>query len=64
MNKIKKSKSVTISPDSPMAKSLLKMLQHKELREAFWLGKITFEELNKQLLEKGINKQYDHPAAV
>ena len=64
MNKIKKSKSVTISPDSPMAIGLLKMLQHKQLREQFWLGKITFEELNKQLLEKGINKQYDHPAAV
>jgi hypothetical protein len=64
MNKIKKSKSVTISADSPMAKGLFKMLQHKQLREQFWLGKITFDELNKQLLEKGINKQYEHPAAV
>jgi hypothetical protein len=64
MNKIKKSKPVTISADSPMAKGLFKMLQHKQLREQFWLGKITFEELNKQLLEKGINKQYEHPAAV
>lgn len=64
MNKIKKSKPVTISADSPMAKGLFKMLQHKQLREQFWLGRITFEELNKQLLEKGINKQYEHPAAV
>ena len=56
MNKVKKSKSVTISPDSPMAKGLFKMWQHKQLRQEFWLGKITFEELNKQLLEKGINK--------
>jgi hypothetical protein len=64
MVKVKKSKSVTISPDSPMAKGLFKMWQHKQLRQQFWLGKITLEELNKQLLEKGINKQYDHPAAV
>jgi hypothetical protein len=34
------------------------------LREQFWFGEITFEELNKLLLEKGINKQYEHPAAV
>ena len=64
MNKVKKTKSVTISADSPMAKGLFRMLQHKQLREQFWLGQITFEELNKQLLEKGINKQYEHPAAV
>lgn len=64
MNKVKKSKSVTISADSPMAKGLYKMWQHKKLREEFWLGKITFEELNKQLLENGINKQYDHPSVV
>jgi hypothetical protein len=64
MNKIKKSKPITISSDSPMAKGLFKMFQHKQLREQFWLGQITFEELNKQLLEKGINKQYEHPAAV
>jgi hypothetical protein len=64
MIKIKKSKSITISPESPMAKGLIKMFQHKQLREQFWLGNITFEELNKQLLEKGINKQYEHPATV
>jgi hypothetical protein len=40
------------------------MLQHKQLREKFWYGEITFEELNKQLLELGIKKQYEHPAAV
>ena len=40
------------------------MLQHKQLRQKFWFGEITFEKLNKQLLEKGINKQYEHPAAV
>jgi hypothetical protein len=57
-------KPVAIDPDSPMAQGLLRMLQHKKLREQFWFGEITFEELNKQLLEKGINKQYEHPAAV
>jgi hypothetical protein len=55
---------VPINPDSPIAKGLLRMLLHKKLREQFWKGQITFEELNKQLLEKGINKQYDHPSAV
>jgi hypothetical protein len=57
-------KPVPINPDSPMAQGLLRMFLHKQLREKFWLGEITFEELNKQLLEKGINKQYEHPAAV
>lgn len=57
-------KPIAINPDSPMAQGLLRMLLHKQLREKFWLGEITFEELNKQLLEKGIRKQYEHPAAV
>jgi hypothetical protein len=57
-------KPVRINPNSPMAQGLLKMLQHKQLREKFWYGEITFEELNKQLLELGIKKQYEHPVAV
>ena len=57
-------KPTAINPDGPIAQGLLRMLQHKQLREKFWFGEITFEELNKQLLEKGINKQYEHPAAV
>jgi hypothetical protein len=57
-------KPIAINPDSPMAQGLLRMLQHKQLREKFWLGEITLEELNKQLSEKGIRKQYEHPAAV
>jgi hypothetical protein len=64
MQKNKETISKTINPDSPMAKGLLKMLLHKKLREQFWLGEITLEELNKQLLELGIPKQYEHPAAV
>jgi hypothetical protein len=55
---------IAINPDSPMAQGLLRMLQHKQLREKFWLGDITLEELNKQLLEKGIRKQYEHSTAV
>lgn len=58
---IEEKKARIINPDSPTVKGLLKMLQHKRLREQFWFGEIAFEELNKQLLEKGINKQYEHP---
>jgi hypothetical protein len=61
---IEKKETRTINPDSETVKGWVKMLQHKQLREKFWFGEITFEELNKQLLEKGINKQYEHPAAV
>lgn len=56
--------SRTINPENPMAKGIIKMLQHKKLREQFWLGEITFDALNKQLLELGIPKQYEHPTAV
>jgi hypothetical protein len=64
MNKSKITTSKSINPESPMAKGLLKMVLHKKLREKFWLGEITLEELNKQLLELGIPKQYEHPATV
>ena len=62
--RIEEKKPLVVNPDSPTVQGLLKMLAHKRLREQFWFGEITFEELNKQLLEKGINKQYEHPAAV
>jgi hypothetical protein len=61
---IDKKETREINPDSETVKGWVRMLQHKQLREKFWMGEITFEELNKQLLEKGINKQYEHPAAV
>ena len=61
---IAKQETRVINPESETVKGLIRMLQHKQLREKFWFGEITFEELNKQLLEKGINKQYEHPAAV
>ena len=62
--RIEEKKPLVVNRDSPTVQGLLKMLEHKRLREQFWFGEITFEELNKQLLEKGINKQYEHPAAV
>jgi hypothetical protein len=61
MNKIKR---VHIQSGSPLGEGLKKMVEHKKLKERFWLGEITFEELNKLLIEKGINKQYEHPSAV
>ncbi len=61
---IETKKPLIINPDSSTVKGLLKMVQHKKLREQFWFGEITFDELNKQLREKGINIQYEHPAAV
>ena len=61
---IEKKETREVNPDSETVKGFVRMLQHKQLREKFWMGDITFEELNKQLLEKGINKQYEHPAAV
>ena len=64
MNKVKKFPVIHLSKENPLAQGLLKMVEHKKLREKFWMGEITFEELNKLLLEKGINKQYEHPAAV
>jgi hypothetical protein len=61
---IEKKETREVNPDSETVKGWVRMLQHKQLREKFWMGEITFEELNKQLLEKGINKQYEHPAAI
>lgn len=56
--------TIHLSKDNPFGQGLLKMIEHKKLREKFWMGEISFEELNRLLLEKGINKQYEHPAAV
>ena len=64
MRKRKKIQTIRLQPDSSLAKGLLMMLEHKKLREKFWMGEISFEELNRLLLEKGINKQYEHPEAV
>ena len=40
------------------------MVEHKRLRERFWLGEISMEELNRLLKEKGINKQYEPTFAL
>ena len=66
---VKKNKSgkihrVVLPEGSPLGEGLLRMLEHKKLREKFWLHEITFEEFNRLLREKGINKQYEHPGDV
>jgi hypothetical protein len=64
MNKIIKHPSIKLKAGSPLGEGLKKMVEHKRLREQFWLGEITLDELNQLLKQKGINKQYDHPRAV
>jgi hypothetical protein len=64
---MEKSKDVPIihlDPKSPLAIGLIKMLEHKKLRERFYEGEISLNELNRLLKEKGINKKYEHPRAV
>ena len=53
-----------LSPDSPLADGLIKMLEHKKLLDLFWKHEITFKQLNQLLKEKGINKQYENAEAV
>jgi hypothetical protein len=64
MNKVKKLPPVRLPEDSPLAQGLLKMLEHKKLRDRFYEGEISLNELNRLLKEKGINKTYEHPRAV
>lgn len=64
MAKRKKIPTIRLQPDSPLAKGLVMMLEHKKLRERFWRGEINLEQLNMALKEKGINKHYEHGSAV
>jgi hypothetical protein len=64
MNKVKKVPVIRLDPESDLAIGLIKMLEHKKLREKFYEGEISMNELNRLLKEKGINKKYDHPRAV
>jgi hypothetical protein len=64
MNKVKKIPVIRLDPESDLAIGLIKMLEHKKLREQFYEGDISMNELNRLLKEKGINKKYDHPRAV
>ena len=64
MSKIIEYPPITLKSGSSLGEGLKKMVAHKKLREQFLLGEITFEDLNRLLTEKGINKQYDHPRAV
>lgn len=64
MRRKKKIPTIRLQPDSPLAKGLIMMLDHKKLRERFWRGEINLDELNRLLKEKGINKQYEHVLSV
>jgi hypothetical protein len=64
MNTVKKVPVIRLDPESDLAIGLIKMLEHKKLREKFYEGEISMNELNRLLKEKGINKKYDHPRAV
>lgn len=64
MRKRKKIPTIHLQPDSSLAKGLIMMLEHKKLRERFWRGEISLDQLNQLLKEKGINKQYEHGIAI
>ena len=55
---------IHLASGSPLGEGLKKMVEHKRLKERFWLGEISMEELNQLLKEKGINKQYDSTFAL
>lgn len=55
---------IHLAAGSPLGEGLKKMAEHKRLKERFWLGEISMEELNLLLKEKGINKQYDATFAL
>ena len=64
MKSDKKIPVVHLKSGSLLGEALKKMVEHKRLRERFWLGEISLEELNKQLREKKINKQYERTFAL
>ena len=64
MKGTKKVPTIRLDPESPLAKGLVMMLEHKKLRERFWRGEIGLAELNQLLNDKGIKKQYEHGFAV
>ena len=64
MRQKKKIPTIRLDPNSPLAKGLVMMLEHKKLRERFWRGEINLAEFNRLLREKGINKQYESSIAL
>jgi hypothetical protein len=64
MGSAKKTTVINLKAGSSLGEGLKKMVEHKRLRERFWLGEISIEELNLLLKEKGINKQYESIFAV
>ncbi len=64
MNKKKKIPTIHLKSGSPLGEALKKMVEHKRLRERYWVGEISLVELNQLLKEKGINKQYEPTVAL
>jgi hypothetical protein len=64
MGNSKKTTIIHLKSGSPLGEGLKKMVEHKRLKERFWLGEISIEELNLLLLEKGIDKHYESNSAV
>jgi hypothetical protein len=64
MENAKKTTVIHLKAGSQLGEGLKKMVEHKRLRERFWLGEISIEELNLLLKEKGINKQYESTFAI
>lgn len=64
MSKKKKIPTIHLQSGSPLGEALKKMVEHKRLRERYWLGEISLAELNQLLKEKGINKQYEPTFAL
>ena len=60
----KKIPIIHLKSGSPLGEALKKMVEHKRLRERYWLGEISLDELNKLLREKHINKQYESSVAL
>ena len=59
MKENEKIPTIHLQSGSPLGEGLKKMVEHRRLRERFWLGEISLDELNRLLKEKGINKQYE-----
>ncbi len=49
---------IQLPPDSKLGKALKRMLLRQQLRQSYYYGEITLEELNQKLVDAGIEKQY------
>ena len=47
-----------LSPDSLMGKFLTSMVLRQQLRQKFYNGELTLEEINQQLIDAGIERRF------